>query len=301
MEDAVRSPELRRGGRRMVVTATKRAGWWIPLGIAGSLLWVGAKVLVPLAARAAIDDGFSPYDSTAILEVVRRDPRARRVRGARRRVPLVLRVLRRAPHRARAALAAVRAPAAAALRVSRPRADREPDGAGKPRPAPDQPARRVRSRVRGERRDGRRDPRGAVRAQRQAHAARAHQLPAARDRRGVVPEAPRSGRRPPAGAARRGVGGRRRGRGGHPRGQGLRRRAGGEGAARRAGRAGSPRSGRARQAARHVQPDARPAADGRARDGAVRRAARTRSTDRSPSATSSRSARCCSSSCSRCA
>src|SRR6478609_8171311 len=66
LEDAVRSPELRRGGRRMVITATKRAGWWIPLGLAGSLLWVGAKVLVPLAARAAIDDGFSPYDSTAI-------------------------------------------------------------------------------------------------------------------------------------------------------------------------------------------------------------------------------------------
>ena len=68
MEDAVRSPELRRGGRRMVVAATKRAGWWIPLGLAGSLLWVGAKVLVPLAARAAIDDGFSPYDSTAIVK-----------------------------------------------------------------------------------------------------------------------------------------------------------------------------------------------------------------------------------------
>ena len=68
MEDAVRSPELRRGGRRMVVAATKRAGWWIPLGVAGSLLWVGAKVLVPLAARAAIDDGFSPYDSTAIVK-----------------------------------------------------------------------------------------------------------------------------------------------------------------------------------------------------------------------------------------
>lgn len=67
-ESAVRSPELRRGGRRMVVAATKRAGWWIPIGLAASLLWVGAKILVPLAARSAIDDGFSPYDSTAILE-----------------------------------------------------------------------------------------------------------------------------------------------------------------------------------------------------------------------------------------
>ena len=53
--------------------------------------------------------------------------------------------------------------------------------------------------------------------------------------------------------------------------EGFRRRAGGEGPARRARRAGPRRSGRAREAARHVQPDARPAADGRARDRALRR------------------------------
>ncbi len=171
-EDAVRSPELRRGGRRMVVTATKRAGWWIPIGLAGSLLWVGAKV-----ARAV---GGARRDRRRLLavrqhrdpQVVRRDPRAGGVRGARCGGPLVLRVLRRAPHGARAALAAVRAPAAASLRLSRPRPDREPDGAREPRPAPDQPARRVRPGLRGERRHGHRDPRRAVHPQRQAHAAR---------------------------------------------------------------------------------------------------------------------------------
>jgi len=68
VEDAVRSPELRRGGRRMIVAATRRAGWWLLLGLAASLLWVAAKVLVPLAARAAIDDSFHPYDSAAILK-----------------------------------------------------------------------------------------------------------------------------------------------------------------------------------------------------------------------------------------
>ena len=65
---AVRSPELRRGGRRMVISATMRAGWWIPIGTVASLVWVGAKILMPLAARSAIDEGFDPYDSAAIVK-----------------------------------------------------------------------------------------------------------------------------------------------------------------------------------------------------------------------------------------
>jgi ATP-binding cassette, subfamily B, bacterial len=65
---AVRSPELRRGGRRMVIAATKRAGWWIPFGTVASLVWVGAKILMPLAARSAIDTGFDPYDSAEIVK-----------------------------------------------------------------------------------------------------------------------------------------------------------------------------------------------------------------------------------------
>ncbi len=64
---AVRSPELRRGGWRLMVRATKRAGWWIPIGLTASLLWVACKIVVPLAAGAAIDEGFSPYDSSVIL------------------------------------------------------------------------------------------------------------------------------------------------------------------------------------------------------------------------------------------
>src|SRR5262245_41034561 len=66
--EAVRSPELRRGGRRMIVAATKRAGWWIPIGLGAWLLWVAAKLLIPLAARSAIDEGFTPYDSSVILK-----------------------------------------------------------------------------------------------------------------------------------------------------------------------------------------------------------------------------------------
>ena len=65
---AVRSPELRRGGRRLVIAATKRAGWWIPIGTLASLVWVGAKILAPLAARSAIDTGFDPYDSSEIVK-----------------------------------------------------------------------------------------------------------------------------------------------------------------------------------------------------------------------------------------
>ena len=65
---AVRSPELRRGGRRMVIAATMRAGWWIPIGTMASLVWVGAKILMPLAARSAIDSGFDPYDRAEILK-----------------------------------------------------------------------------------------------------------------------------------------------------------------------------------------------------------------------------------------
>jgi ATP-binding cassette subfamily B protein len=65
---AVRSPELRRGGWRLMFRATKRAGWWIPGGLTASLLWVAAKIAVPLVAGAAIDEGFSPYDSSVILK-----------------------------------------------------------------------------------------------------------------------------------------------------------------------------------------------------------------------------------------
>jgi ATP-binding cassette, subfamily B, bacterial len=64
---AAQSPELRRGGWRLMVRATKRAGRWIPIGLGASLLWVVAKITIPLAAGAAIDEGFSPYDSSVIL------------------------------------------------------------------------------------------------------------------------------------------------------------------------------------------------------------------------------------------
>ena len=53
----------------MVISATKRAGWWIPIGTVASLLWVGAKMLD--AARGALGDRRgvrSPYDSTEILK-----------------------------------------------------------------------------------------------------------------------------------------------------------------------------------------------------------------------------------------
>ena len=52
----------------MVVAATKRAGRWIPIGLTASTVWVGAKIVVPLAAAAAIDEGFAPYDSAVILK-----------------------------------------------------------------------------------------------------------------------------------------------------------------------------------------------------------------------------------------
>jgi ATP-binding cassette, subfamily B, bacterial len=63
----IRSPELRRGGWRMMYRATKRAGRWIPIGLTVSIVWVGAKIVTPLAAAAAIDEGFDPYDASVIV------------------------------------------------------------------------------------------------------------------------------------------------------------------------------------------------------------------------------------------
>ena len=64
----VRSPELRRGGWRMMARATKRAGKWIAIGLTVSIAWVAAKIVVPLAAAAAIDEGFDPYDGAVIVQ-----------------------------------------------------------------------------------------------------------------------------------------------------------------------------------------------------------------------------------------
>lgn len=64
---AVHSPELRRGGWRLMYRATKRAGKWIPIGLTASLVWVAVKIAAPLAAGAAIDEGFSPYDGSVVV------------------------------------------------------------------------------------------------------------------------------------------------------------------------------------------------------------------------------------------
>ena len=251
--------------------ATKRAGWWIPIGLTASLV-VGRGQDHGAARRGCRDRrGVLALRQLGDPEVVRPDRRAQRRGRGVRGVPVVLRVLRRAPHRARAAVAALLASAAAALRLSRPRADREPDGAREPRSAPDQPARGVHAGPGGQRGDGHRDPGGAVHVEREADAAVDHHVPVARGRGGVVPAAAQSRCGAPAGAARAGVGGRggRRRRGAGREGPG--RRAGGDAATRRPRGAGARRGGRAGQAAGHVQPDARPAADDRAGDGALRR------------------------------
>jgi ATP-binding cassette subfamily B protein len=67
-DDAIRSPELRRGGWLMMIRATKRAGKWIVIGLTVSIVWVVAKIVTPLAAAAAIDEGFDPYDSGVIVK-----------------------------------------------------------------------------------------------------------------------------------------------------------------------------------------------------------------------------------------
>ena len=33
-----------------------------------SIVWVAAKIVVPLAAAAAIDEGFKPYDASVVLQ-----------------------------------------------------------------------------------------------------------------------------------------------------------------------------------------------------------------------------------------
>ena len=208
-----------------------------------------------------------------------------------------------APHRARAALAAVRAPAAAALRLPRPRADREPDGAGQPRPPPDQPARRVRAGLRRELRDGRRrSSRCCSRSTSSSRCCRSSASRCSRSARcGSRSCSIRSPTRLQERLAEVSDGG-RGGRGRHPGGQGVRCRAGGEGvgSTTRAEQVRA-RGRRAREAALHLQPAARPAARWSRSSPCCTSAARTRSTDRSPSATWSRSARSCCSSCSRCA
>ena len=64
----VYSPELRRGGWRMMFRATRHAGKWIPIGLSVAVVWVAAKIVIPLAAAAAIDDGFDPYDASVIIK-----------------------------------------------------------------------------------------------------------------------------------------------------------------------------------------------------------------------------------------
>jgi hypothetical protein len=66
--DELRSPELRRGGWLMMIRATRRAGKWIVIGLSVSIVWVVAKIVTPLAAAAAIDEGFDPYDSAVIVK-----------------------------------------------------------------------------------------------------------------------------------------------------------------------------------------------------------------------------------------
>jgi ATP-binding cassette subfamily B protein len=66
--DAVRSPELRRGGWRLMRHAALRAGRWIPIGLTASIVWVVAKIITPLAAAAAIDEGYDPYDAGVIVK-----------------------------------------------------------------------------------------------------------------------------------------------------------------------------------------------------------------------------------------
>jgi ATP-binding cassette, subfamily B, bacterial len=65
---AAGDPTMRKGGRRLVIDAIRLTGRWIPFGIVASMVWVAAKLLVPLAARAAVDHAFDPYDRGEVIK-----------------------------------------------------------------------------------------------------------------------------------------------------------------------------------------------------------------------------------------
>ena len=60
-------PHLRRGGWRMMGQAALVSRGWVVLGVSSSLLWVVAKLSVPLMAREAIDAGIDGDDTTTLV------------------------------------------------------------------------------------------------------------------------------------------------------------------------------------------------------------------------------------------
>ena len=61
-----RERELRRAGWRLIGAALRSQRIWAVTGIGAGLVWTGTKLVVPLLAASAIDDGIIPGDGAAI-------------------------------------------------------------------------------------------------------------------------------------------------------------------------------------------------------------------------------------------
>ena len=59
--------ELRRAGWRLIVAQLRAQGRWLGYGVLAGLCWTVAKLVIPLLAAAAIDEGIIPDDGDAIL------------------------------------------------------------------------------------------------------------------------------------------------------------------------------------------------------------------------------------------
>ena len=84
--------ELRRAGWRVMATELRRQRWWVAAGAFAGLVWTIAKIVIPLLAAAAIDDGMIKGDSERDRQVRGADRRVRRGAGLRHRPAPVRRV-----------------------------------------------------------------------------------------------------------------------------------------------------------------------------------------------------------------
>ncbi|MGZ6910429.1 MAG: ABC transporter ATP-binding protein [Acidimicrobiia bacterium] len=61
--------ELRRAGWRLMASAVRPQKGWVFSGIAAGILWTAAKLVVPLVAAAAIDDGMRAGDQGKVIRL----------------------------------------------------------------------------------------------------------------------------------------------------------------------------------------------------------------------------------------
>ena len=117
-------PQMKRGGWRLMREVALLEPRYILLGVSAALGWTLAKITIPLLALQAINDGIDPYNGAALAKWTALIVAMTLITGTLTYFRRSSALRRLAAGRGRAAAPVVRPPAAAALRVPRPRADR---------------------------------------------------------------------------------------------------------------------------------------------------------------------------------